>query len=460
MIPSLADALWEPDTGERWQTGAHAAWVTRDIVLLVGAAVVYLNWRLTASPTMGWYSALLTAVSIHLLCFDLLLLTAGPDSAEFAPDQNPDFLPLVAAPALVVLAVRQTPVPARLNPLALGAAIALLSGGVRMVQVDQVGGLRTLQGEHPWVVASGMVLLGAAACVMMASARAVPVRERIASIAAGAVLVVSHAGAAVTPDGRAHAAVATAGVIGAMGIVVSAVKLCSSAALTIQASSTLLGDQVVQAERRVLRDAEVLHELRATVAGVNKASRLLRRGDSLLPKSHRVKLESMLEHELDRMERLLEHRPETGGRVVDLDDLIDPLVTAQRALGFDVLWEPTGHQVVGSADDLTEAIHILLANAGRHAGDGTTEVSVGREAGNGVVIRVSDTGPGISADVVELLFRRGARSDSSPGEGIGLHVARRLVRDHGGDLLLERTERGGGSTFLMIIPDMGKESAS
>lgn len=460
MIPSLADALWEPDTAERWQTGAHAAWVTRDIVLLLSAAVGYLNWRLTASPTIGWYSALLTAVSIHLLCFDLLLLTAGPDSAEFAPDQNPDFLPLVAAPALVVLAVQQAPIPRRLNPLALGAALALLSGSVRMIQVDQVGGLRSLQAEYPWAVAAGMVVLGGAACVMMANARAVPVRERIASIAAGAVLVISHAGAAVTPDGRAHAAVAAAGVIGAVGIAVSSIKLCSSAATTIQASTTLLGDQVVQAERRVLRDAEVLHELRATVAGVNKASRLLRRGDSLLPNSHRVKLEAMLEHELDRMERLLEHRPETGGQVVELDDLIDPLVTAQRALGFDVSWEPTGHEVVGSPDDLTEAIHILLANAARHAGGGTIEVAVERQANSAIVVRVSDAGPGISEDVVELLFQRGAHSGSSPGEGIGLHVARRLVRDHGGDLLLERTERGGGSTFLMIIPDVGKESAS
>lgn len=460
MIPSLADALWEPDTAERWQAGAHVAWVTRDIVLLLSAAVGYLNWRLTASPTIGWYSALLTAVSIHLVCFDLLLLTAGPDSAAFAPDQNPDFLPLIAAPALVVLAVQQAPIPARLNPLALGAAIALLTGSVRMVQVDQVGGLRTLQAEYPWAIAAGMVVLGGAACVLMASARAVPVRERIASIAAGVLLVVSHAGAAVTPDGRAHAALATAGVIGAVGIVVSAVKLCSSAALTIQASSTLLGDQVVHAERRVLRDAEVLHEMRATIAGITKASSLLRRADSLLPSDHRMKLEQMVEQELARMERLLEHRPEGKGRVVDLDDLIDPLVTAQQALGFDVRWEPAGVQVVGCPDDLAEAIHILLSNAARHAGHGPTDVAVARDGGGNVVIEVSDTGPGISEDVSALLFERGVRAATSPGEGIGLHVARRLVRDHGGDLRLERNERGGGSTFVMILPDLGKESAS
>jgi signal transduction histidine kinase len=44
------------------------------------------------------------------------------------------------------------------------------------------------------------------------------------------------------------------------------------------------------------------------------------------------------------------------------------------------------------------------------------------------------------------------RSPESPGEGIGLPLARRLARGMGGDLRLETPEAGRGATFTLVLP--------
>jgi signal transduction histidine kinase len=74
---------------------------------------------------------------------------------------------------------------------------------------------------------------------------------------------------------------------------------------------------------------------------------------------------------------------------------------------------------------------------------------VGAEDGWGV-IRVIDDGPGVPRELRRAIFEPGT-STKRGGWGIGLALARRVVRDmHGGELTLEQTERG--ASFLMRIP--------
>ncbi|MFE7036695.1 sensor histidine kinase [Streptomyces sp. NPDC057621] len=97
----------------------------------------------------------------------------------------------------------------------------------------------------------------------------------------------------------------------------------------------------------------------------------------------------------------------------------------------------------------------LLTNAAVHTPAGT-EVSVEVSAASGAaVVRVTDSGPGIPAADQEHVFDRffridKARSRDRGGSGLGLAVARSLVRAHGGTI--DVRSRPGATTFTITIP--------
>ncbi|MGE0878552.1 MAG: histidine kinase dimerization/phospho-acceptor domain-containing protein [Acidimicrobiia bacterium] len=84
---------------------------------------------------------------------------------------------------------------------------------------------------------------------------------------------------------------------------------------------------------------------------------------------------------------------------------------------------------------IAQALEVLMSNAWAH-GDGTVTLEFER-VGSGLVIAVSDEGPGIEVDP-ESLFRR--RNPDAAGHGIGLALARTLVEAEGGRLVLARAK--------------------
>jgi len=71
------------------------------------------------------------------------------------------------------------------------------------------------------------------------------------------------------------------------------------------------------------------------------------------------------------------------------------------------------------------------------------------------VIRVADTGVGISADKIDRIFDEFARldehDDQTTGWGLGLPICRRLVTAMGGSITVE-SEPNRGSTFRVLLP--------
>ncbi|MGP4043654.1 sensor histidine kinase [Streptomyces sp. 2A115] len=104
---------------------------------------------------------------------------------------------------------------------------------------------------------------------------------------------------------------------------------------------------------------------------------------------------------------------------------------------------------------IRQVLDNLLANAAVHTPAGT-KVCVEVSVQSGVaVVRVTDSGPGIPAADQERVFDRFYRVDKARtrdrgGSGLGLAVARSLVRAHGGTI--ELTSRPGSTTFTMRIP--------
>ncbi|NWG18156.1 MAG: sensor histidine kinase, partial [Chloroflexi bacterium] len=105
-------------------------------------------------------------------------------------------------------------------------------------------------------------------------------------------------------------------------------------------------------------------------------------------------------------------------------------------------------------DDLQEALAQILDNAYRFTPpDGTIEVSVMVENPS-INIVVSDTGPGIATEHLPHIFETFWRLDeahSTPGLGLGLSLARKIIEMHGGSIAVDSVV-GEGTTFVLRLP--------
>lgn len=106
---------------------------------------------------------------------------------------------------------------------------------------------------------------------------------------------------------------------------------------------------------------------------------------------------------------------------------------------------------------LRQAIHPLVSNAVKFTDKGAVRVRLDR-AGDGVVIRVSDTGEGIPDAVLPELFEAFAQGDCTisrrhSGAGIGLALVARQVSRLGGRIDVE-SQPGQGTTFTLNLPLM------
>ena len=107
------------------------------------------------------------------------------------------------------------------------------------------------------------------------------------------------------------------------------------------------------------------------------------------------------------------------------------------------------------SDDLSVLLEWALESLTKNAidalagRDGRVEISAESLPEGRVRIRVSDDGPGIPREIRHQIFDPGF-STKEKGWGIGLSLARRIVRDsHGGELSLVPSERG--ATFDMVL---------
>jgi PAS domain S-box-containing protein len=101
-------------------------------------------------------------------------------------------------------------------------------------------------------------------------------------------------------------------------------------------------------------------------------------------------------------------------------------------------------------DKLRQVLDQLVANAVKFSpGGGTVTVSVERRA-DAIEIAVADEGVGIQAGDVDRIFSKFTKVTSGPGTGLGLFIARGLVREMGGRMWVESTE-GVGARFVFAL---------
>jgi signal transduction histidine kinase len=209
-----------------------------------------------------------------------------------------------------------------------------------------------------------------------------------------------------------------------------------------------LGSRAEAAEAALRKDEEMLHELRATVIGITMAHQLLKTSSPEIHDATRDRLTELQDSELARLERLIVGVPERTADHVDLRDVVRPIADSLRLRGTTI--ECHGDAAAtGRPDDISEIIHILLANAARHAPGSEIRVTV-FQTSTAAGIQVSDKGPGVPQRLASRVFERGLRGPGSPGHGLGLHIARNLAREMGGELRLEPTTNG--ASFELTLP--------
>jgi two-component system osmolarity sensor histidine kinase EnvZ len=127
-------------------------------------------------------------------------------------------------------------------------------------------------------------------------------------------------------------------------------------------------------------------------------------------------------------------------QATDLTSVLEEVAAGARRTGGEVALEATpGLTLSLRPDAMRRAITNLVDNARRHAARvALSAATVGRS----VQVTVDDDGPGIPPDRRESVFRP-FESDAAGGTGLGLTIARDIVRAHGGDILLEDSPMGG-----------------
>ncbi|MER6444703.1 two-component sensor histidine kinase [Streptomyces venezuelae] len=224
------------------------------------------------------------------------------------------------------------------------------------------------------------------------------------------------------------------------------------------AAFNAMADQVVEllANERELA-ADLSHRLRTplTVLRLNTASL----GDGPAAEQTRAAVEQ-LEREVDTIIRTArEQRPATGpgagaGAGCDASEVI-----RDRMAFWSALAEDEGREVrLAGVDrtvripvarpELAAALDAMLGNVFRHTPEGTPFAVDVHDAGDAVIVLVSDAGPGISDP--DAALRRGNDGGRDGSTGLGLDIVRRVAESTGGDVRLGRSVLGGTEVRVWI----------
>ncbi len=220
--------------------------------------------------------------------------------------------------------------------------------------------------------------------------------------------------------------------------------------------------------------SQVSHELKTPLTSIRMYSELLHDHDKELAPEKRTNYLRILLEESERLSRLVgnvldfgrldEGRKRYAPEEVELPALLADAAELNReraaASGIEIRLELPNDEEIPHCridrDSLLQVLHNLFDNAIKYAADGgRVDLSLARAASGRWEIRLRDYGPGIPPGSEERIFRKFYRVDSAldakvSGFGLGLAIARGLLRDQKGDL--KAVAADPGLLFILTLP--------
>ena len=247
--------------------------------------------------------------------------------------------------------------------------------------------------------------------------------------------------------------------------------------LTLHDSSAAetMGEDPGAREDSVLRAPEILaHEIKNPLAGIRGAAQLLGRK---LGEGDRA-LTGLIADEVDRIAKLIDQMQKLSRRTpaqlepCNLHEAVRRASAILDAAGgegarIEEEFDPSLPPVMGNADALVQVLINLIANAREACRDAAQPrvvvrtrfasglqlhtTSDGRSIRLPIELRVSDNGPGIDPAMRDHVFEPFVTTKKS-GQGLGLALVRKLVRDMNGRIGHDREEATGWTHFRVHLP--------
>lgn len=235
-----------------------------------------------------------------------------------------------------------------------------------------------------------------------------------------------------------------------------------------------LRDSPSNGDSGVLRAPEVLaHEIKNPLAGIRGAAQLL--GRKLEGKD--LALTDLIADEVDRIAKLIDQMQSLSSRTTlelapcNLHEAVRRARAVIEASGKAPLiveeFDPSLPAVLGNGDALVQVLINLLANAvDASAGQARPRIVIRTRFASGlqlhtgadgkalrlpIELRISDNGPGVDPALRDHVFEPFVTSKKS-GQGLGLALVRRLLRDMNGRINHDRDEATGQTHFRVHLP--------
>jgi signal transduction histidine kinase len=424
---------------------ADVSGVVTYVAVLFADLLIYLHWRMTGGQA-SWLVMGLTAVAVQSLALTGLI-AADPDKSR-AHAGWLMFTQILVAIALFLWVAAAKRHRLR-NPIVAGAAVGLAVVALRYLLVAHTAPLN-LSASTLDVMNALVLVIDLAIALALYRLTMAPTWVRVRLGFAVALLSIGHAASYPAPHGLLLSIVTImANTLGAALLLSLGIVLVRVSWMDNRAALELLSRQLERVNAGSRVEERRLHELRATVAGLASASRLVHQ-DSAVSGAHRRRIEEMIDLEMGRLQRLLGDENSGPPKPVDLDSTILPIVLRHRTRGYPIKWTPSGERAVARVDDVAEVVNVLLENAVQHAPNAGASIET-RRTGDVVEIAISDTGPGVDRAVQPRIFEWGQRGQLSAGRGIGLNVAQKLTAELGGYLRLDDSPTPG-ATFVLGLP--------
>ena len=220
--------------------------------------------------------------------------------------------------------------------------------------------------------------------------------------------------------------------------------------------------------------SSVSHELKTPLTSIRMYSELMLDGRSVSKEKTKHYLEVMVAQS-QRLTRLINNildfgKLEQGKKVynrgeVNLGNLLTRIIDAHsiriKKAGFKINTNISkeAYKVISDSDAIEQVILNLIDNALKYAKPGkfiAFALEDEDDFKDYILLKISDHGPGILRKHQKAIFEKFYRIDNSltstfPGSGLGLSIARQILRDLGGDLYFEPLSEGG-SCFIARIP--------